>query len=223
MFKKTAISIAVAMTLSGGTTAQDLPPLEGEVTLPTDARMEALGKLQDYYRGTRTFTAPFTQRNPDGTLANGTVSVERPGRIRFDYDEGIPLLVVSDGKTLNLIDKEIGQVTKWPVNDTPLRLLLAEQLDLTGLDAEIDPNPGGIDEAIAVSAVDPNQPELGRLTVYFEETGKNGVILRGWSVIDSFGDQTTVTIGETDRNIDLPTSLWKFKDPRGAARRLRRP
>ncbi len=206
----------------GGGEVQDLPPLDEEVTVLADARLEALGKLEEYYRTTKSFTAPFTQRSPDGSIATGILYVERPGRVRFDYSDDIPLLVVSDGETLNLVDQEIGQVTKWPVNDTPLRLLLAETLDLSGLNSEIDPAPAGIEEAIAISATDPRQPELGRLTAYFEDSDSQGIILRGWSVIDSFGEQTTVTIGLAERNIDLSPALWAFKDPRGAARRLRR-
>lgn len=199
---------------------QELPPLDKEVTLPANDKITDLGRIQDYYRTTKSFQAPFTQRSPDGSLANGTLYVERPGRLRFDYKDTIDLLVVSDGKILTMIDEEIGQVTRWPIADTPMRLLVAEQLDLTGLDARIDSAPGGVKEAIALIARDPDHPEFGSITVFFAEE-ENTIALKGWSIFDSRGGQTLVTIGKTDLNRPLEETLWTFKDPRGASRRIR--
>ena len=207
--------------LSQETVPQELPPLDEEVDIPADGKLEALGKIQQYFRQIKSFRSSFSQRAPNGQIARGVLSLERPGFARFEYQGDSPLLIVADGTTLNLVDQEIGKVTKWPLADTPLRLLLNEQLDLTGFDTEIDSAPAGIEEAIALTATDPSQPDLGRLTMYFEDIPNQDLILRGWAVIDSFGEQTVVTLGEAERNISLPKSLWTFKDPRGASRRIR--
>ncbi len=203
--------------------AQDeLPPLEEAVVEETPV-FEAFQKIQTYMDTVNSLQADFIQRSPGGGIASGTLYMERPGRIRFDYTDETPFLVVSDGKTLNFIDEEIEEVTRWPVKDTPLRVLLGSAVDLASYGARVEVAPGGIDGLIALHASDEKRPELGTITVYFREdaTAPGGLLLASWAVIDAQEAITVVEVDNPQTNLALAGSLWTFEDPRGLAKRRR--
>jgi len=207
---------------AGMTAAQDTEPLEEQILTP-DPRTVALAGVQKYLRETRSLKARFLQRAPSGKEVEGTLSLARPGRIRFDFGGGVPLLIVADGETLTMIDTEIGQVTRWPVNDTPLRVLLGETVDLASYGASIDIAPGGVADLVALRASDPQRPELGDIALYFLQDMATGTLdLVSWSVIDARGQLTSVQLFDVEKNIALDADLWTFEDPRGLARRRRR-
>jgi len=200
-----------------------LPPLE-EQTIAENTSLKALGMVQTYMDTVKSLEAQFVQRAPDGGLTRGKLSLARPGRVRFDYTEDVPFLVVADGKTLNFIDYEIGQVTRWPVKDTPLRALLGGSTDLSSIGANIEQAPGGLEGLVALHASDPDKPELGQISVYFEETPVGAVAplrLLSWAVTDAQGQITTVEVSDGQVNVALDDKLWEFDDPRGLAKRRR--
>lgn len=217
-----AAFFAVAFSVLSAAQEEPLPPLE-EQTIEENTSLKALQKVQSYMDTVKSLEAQFIQRAPDGGLTRGKLSLARPGRVRFDYDDNIPFLVVADGKTLNFIDYEIGQVTRWPVKDTPLRALLGGSTDLATIGANIEVAPGGLKGLLALHASDPDKPELGHITVYFEETPREAHALKllSWAVTDAQGQLTTVELSEDQVNVDLSDSLWQFDDPRGLARRRR--
>jgi len=198
-----------------------LPPLDEEVVVEENTALQALRKVQTYMEKVRSLEAIFQQRAPDGNVAHGTLYMARPGRIRFDYKDDIPFLVVADGKSLNFVDYEIGQVTKWPVKDTPLRALLGNSTDLASINANIDIAPEGVVGLIALSAADPDKPEMGQVTLYFEEAPDllGGLKLLSWVVLDAQNKMTSVELSSQSVNGELADSLWTFKDPRGLAKR----
>ncbi|WP_417465655.1 LolA family protein [Kordiimonas sp.] len=203
--------------------AQDsLPPLE-EQTVAEDNNLKALRQVQTYMDEVDSLTATFRQHAPNGTVATGTLYLERPGRIRFDYADDTPFLVVADGKTLNFIDYEIGQVTKWPVKDTPLRALLGGSIDLASLGANIELEPAGATGVIALMAQDTERPELGTITLYFRQTDgfAGDITLTSWAVVDAEDRVTFVELSDQSQNVSLDDKLWEFEDPRGLAKRRR--
>lgn len=199
-----------------------LPPLE-EQNIAEDTSLKALGQVQAYFDTVKSLAAKFYQRAPDGGITSGKLSLARPGRIRFDYEGEVPFLVVADGKTLSFIDYEIGQVTRWPVNDTPLRALLGGSTDLASIGANIEIAPGGVTGLLALHATDVEKPELGRITVYFEEMPEAAEKLRllSWAVTDAQGQLTTVELADEQVNVEFAAKLWEFDDPRGLAKRRR--
>lgn len=199
-----------------------LPPLEEE-TIAEDTSLKALGLVQTYMETVQSLEAEFIQYAPDGGVAKGKLSLARPGKVRFDYEDGIPFLVVADGKTLNFIDYEIGQVTRWPVSDTPLRALLGGSTDLASIGANIEVAPFDNPELVALHAVDVDRPELGHITVYFQQQPYVDQKLRllRWDVTDAQGQITSVELLDSKVNVELAEKLWEFDDPRGLARRRR--
>ncbi|WP_417449137.1 LolA family protein [Kordiimonas sp.] len=217
---------SVLLAFSAPALAQEsddaLPPLEEKV-LPGNNNLRALGQIQDYMKAVTSLKAKFRQQSPNGLVAEGTLYLERPGYIRFDYSDDTPFLVVADGKTLNFVDYEIGQVTKWPVKDTPLRALLGNSVDLAALGAHIELDPAGATGVIALSAQDNDRPELGVITLYFRQKDetKGGLVLNSWAVVDAEDRITYVELSDQQVNLALNDKLWEFDDPRGLSKRRR--
>ncbi len=87
------------------------------------AHMQAVG----------TMTASFTQTDRRGGTLSGKLLLKRPGHVRFEYQKGVPLLIVGDGKALTMIDYEVKQVQRWPIRNSPLAALLDPGQDLAPL------------------------------------------------------------------------------------------
>lgn len=202
------------------TSVDDPLPVE---TIEANHQDEAYKAVKHYFKTVKTLQATFLQRNSDGSNIEGMLSMERPGRIRFDYGKDSTMLIVSDGKTLNMVDYEIGKVTRWPVNDTPLKILLDSELDLTGAGASILPNINGIDDIIELVASNPEKPEQGEVTLYFRVDTRleEGLVLDSWRVIDTKYQETRVALLNNMVNAELNHELWKYEDPRGLAKRKR--
>ena len=168
-----------------------------------------LRRVEEYLNGIKSLEAGFIQRGPDGGVAEGTLSLERPGKLRFDYEEDIPLLLVSDGTTLTFVDYEVKQVTRWPIMDTPLGILVAREIDLSGdMIVSTAQEEGGL---LRVTIKDPKRKGEGYISLIFEQ---NPLILRAWDAIDAQGLVTRVTLVNAETNVALSNALFTFKDPR---------
>jgi outer membrane lipoprotein-sorting protein len=200
----------------------ELPPLEEQSVEPSGA-LEALSQVQAYMAAVESLKADFMQEAPNGTLTRGTLYMARPGKVRFDFKDDVPFLVVADGKTLNFVDYEVGQVTRWPVKDTPMLALLGDGLDLAAVNARIDAAPLGRADQLALTASHPDQPEMGQITLFFDRTPDAPVPLRlsQWIVRDGQGGLTSVYLSGEEINPPMAASLWEFEDPRGLAKRRR--
>src|SRR6476660_519905 len=82
-----------------------------------------MAKLRAHITSVQTMTANFVQTDARGRSAAGTLQMKRPGKIRFQYGSG-DLLLVANGQRLTLIDYQVGQKSSWPLNRTPLGVLL---------------------------------------------------------------------------------------------------
>ncbi|MCH8348049.1 MAG: outer membrane lipoprotein carrier protein LolA [Proteobacteria bacterium] len=199
-----------------GQETEALPPLETLEVANDYTAGASLESIQGFLNSIKTMRANFIQIAADGSMAKGTMHMERPGKIRFEYTEDNPLLIVSDGAIVNLIDYEIGQITKWPVSETPLALLLQEDIVL-GDNVELATIPTETGPVTMVSTYDPDKPEQGTLTLYFTGSGKSGdspLLLDSWEVVDAKGSLTRVVLSGSEINIPLDDDLWKFDDPR---------
>lgn len=180
-------------------------------TTPPDPAL--LAEVEAYLDGLDTLTAAFTQIDETGATRRGALSLKRPGRLRFDYTDDTPLLLVSDGDLLTFVDYSVGQVTRWPIEDTVLHILVSDDIDLTQSDAVINATVEQQTGRVHVVAQDPERPEQGRIIIRFDRTG-SGLSLSGWTVIDAQRSLTTVRLDDLRRNVALASELWAFEDPR---------
>ena len=78
---------------------------------PATAQAGQLDQAVAALRGISTMKADFTQTDRKNQTLSGVLTLKRPGRIRFEYGKGANMLVVSNGKSLYLVDYEVKPVS----------------------------------------------------------------------------------------------------------------
>jgi outer membrane lipoprotein-sorting protein len=177
--------------------------------LPLSAEQQAeLQKLAAYLNGIRTMTARFTQYSENGGLAEGQLYLERPGRMRFEYDPPSPILLVADGNFVIYFDKSLEQTSYLPIGSTPAWFLLRDNIRLGGDVSVIgyEHTPG----AIRVTLVQTKEPDAGAVTLTFSD---RPLELKQWSLVDAQGKRTTVALSDVKLGVPLDKKLFVFKEP----------
>lgn len=162
---------------------------------PARADRLSLSSISTYLNGIRAATADFTQVNDDGSLSTGTFYINRPGRMRFEYNPPERLLVVAGGGEVGVFDgkSNLRQADRYPLVRTPLNLILEKTVDLGRRNMVVGHDFDGT--ATIVTAQDPEHPEYGTLQMKFTD---NPVELRQWIVTDGQGARTTVILGKLE-------------------------
>ncbi len=152
----------------------------------------SLTDISAYLNGIRTAEAEFTQINDDGTISTGRLFIRRPGAIRFEYDPPDKSLVLAWQGQVAIFDaKSNSAPEKFPLVKTPLKLILAKNVDLGRERMVVGHKSDG--KTTTVIAQDPEHPEYGSLELVF--TGPP-IELRQWVVNDASGQRTTVILGK---------------------------
>jgi outer membrane lipoprotein-sorting protein len=164
----------------------------------------------------RRISAQFTQTDRRGRTLSGTLTVKRPGRIRFDY-QGANILIVGDGRSLNFIDYDVRQVQRWPIGDSPLSVLLNPTQDLGRFGRVIRDDA----QVLMVEARDPRRREYGTITLAFAKvpSAPSGLILQGWNMIDAQRNRTAVRLSGQRFNQPVADERFTWSDPRRRNRR----
>lgn len=204
-------------TLSTRAAAWTLVPLAAAglaATVPAVAQSSnALSAVQAHLKSTSSMTADFVQTDRNGQRLTGKLTLKRPGKIRFQYQKDVPLLIVGDGSRLTMIDYQVKQVQSWPVKNSPLGALLDPDRDLSKYAKLI---PTGSSDVMSVEVKDPKRPEYGTITMVFVRDGSapGGVRLRGWVALDSQNNRTRIDLSNQKFNVAVADSAFKWTDPR---------
>ena len=191
-----------------------LLPLAALVAVaPASAQSGDLAQVQRHLQGLTTMTAGFTQTDRAGKVLTGTLTLKQPGRIRFQYQKGVPILLVADGGALTYIDYSVKQVQRWPVKNSPLGVLLDPKRDI-GRYAKIVQT--GNAQVLSVEANDPKHPEYGRITLVFARNGSApaGLALQGWVALDSQNNRTTIRLSNQRFGAPVSDNTFRWNDPR---------
>jgi len=169
-------------------------------------------------RGISTLRADFTQTDRNGQRLSGVLTLKRPGRIRFQYAPGVPMLIVSDGRALTLVDYEVRQVQRWPIGNSPLGALLDPRRDVKRF-GRLQPvaDPG----VVSIEVRDARHPEYGVITLVFvrKASAPGGLELVAWVALDSQNKRTTIRLANHQYGLAVSDNTFRFNDPRSPARR----
>ena len=159
------------------------------------------------------WVADFAQTDRSGKSLKGTLTLKRPGRIRFQYQKGVPLLVVGDGAALTMIDYQVRQVSRWPIGNSPLGVLLNPSKDLSRF-ARVE--PGGDPRLLLVAARDPKHPEFGTISIAFQRLSgaPAGLMLLGWTMVDAQNNRTAIRLANQRYNLPVSDGTFRWNDPR---------
>ncbi len=175
-----------------------IPALCVALALPAAAEKLSLSEISAYLDDLRTARGAFTQVNADGSISTGRILLKRPGRVRFEYDPPEETLVVADGDTLGIMDPRSNERQGYPLHRTPLKIILARDVDLTREKMVVGHASDG--KTTTVRAQDPENPEYGSIDLVFTA---DPVELRQWVINDSNGTSTTVILGDLETGVRL--------------------
>lgn len=167
-----------------------------------------LARITTYLNSLTTLKAKFLQIAPDGTASQGIVWLERPGRMRFQYDPPSPYLLVAGHGLLVFHDSSLDQTTNIPLSSTPLGLLLARHVVLSG-DVTVTRFarlPGEFDVSLVRTAA----PRQGSLTLVFST---EPLRLRQWTVRDAQDKVTRVSLYDVVLGGHFPQDLFTYVQP----------
>ena len=176
-----------------------------------------LSQVTAHLKAVDTMTANFSQTGRGGQTLNGLLTMKRPGKVRFQYAKGVPLLIVGDGKALTMIDYQVKQVSRWPIGNSPLSVLLNPNQDLARI-AKVTRNDA---QVLLVSARDPKRPEFGTITISFAKvpSAPAGLMLQGWTMVDAQSARSTVKLSNQRFNVAVADTAFRYVDPRRAGPR----
>lgn len=198
-----------ALSLVFGTAAPAL------VAAPLAAQSPAsdIDRAVSALRGITTLRANFVQTDRSGQTISGVLTMKRPGKIRFQYQKGVPLLIVGDGKALTMIDYEVRQVQRWPIGNSPLGALLDPKKDVARYAKQL---PTGDPGVISLQVRDPKHPEYGTITMIFVRNAgaPGGLQLDSWVALDSQNKRTTVRLSGQQYGMAVDDKTFRWTDPR---------
>jgi outer membrane lipoprotein-sorting protein len=167
----------------------------GTAATAFDAHQRALvDKVSAYLSSVQTMVGNFVQVGPDGGRTEGTFYIQKPGKVRFEYNAPSPIDIVADGSSVIVRDRKLATQDLYPLSQTPLRYLLAERIDLL---RDTDVVSVTADDTFISVIVEEKQAVIGtsRLTMMFDT---KSVQLKQWTVTDPQGYDTTVAVYNLD-------------------------
>jgi outer membrane lipoprotein-sorting protein len=181
------------------------------------AQVNALTAVSAHLKSVDSMTARFTQTDRAGKVLTGELTLKRPGKIRFQFQKGVPILIVGDGKALTFIDYQVAQVQRWPIGNSPLGILLDPDRNMTRFARIV---PAADPKALVVEARDPKHPEYGVITLAFtrRDSAPAGLMLEGWVTRDSQGNRTSIRLADQRFNMPVSDEAFKWRDPRPKTR-----
>lgn len=189
-----------------------LASLAGVGSLPAVAQTAnpaLVAEVERYFNSIRTMQARFVQSNPGGTVVQGTLSVRRPGRMRFEYDPPSQLKIVADGSQVTMWDIANRDFGQWPIGWTAASFLVKEPMVLQGGELAVE-KIERTDGMLQLTMSQAKKPQEGKVIV---RLGENPMVLRGWTIIDNRGQRVDVSLNGLQTGLQLADSLFKFDGP----------
>ena len=185
---------------------------------PAQAQSGDMDQAVAALRGISTMRADFVQIDRSGKRLNGVMTLKRPGRIRFQYEKGVPFLIVSDGSALTFVDYQVRQVQRWPIKNSPLGALLDPRRDVARYGKLM---PVSSPNIVSVEVRDRAHPEFGVITLVFvrKASAPGGLELTSWAALDSQNTLTRVNLSNHQYGLAVADNAFRFNDPRPAGRR----
>lgn len=166
----------------------------GSTTALKPEQRAIIDRASSYLSSVQVLSGKFVQVGPDGKRSKGEFFLQKPGRIRFEYDEPSTIDIVADGQSVIVRDRRLATQDVYPLSQTPLRFLLADRIDLLR-----DTNLVAVyaDDVFITVVVEEKNPLVGtsRLMIMFSATDMQ---LKQWTVTDPQGYDTTVAVYNLD-------------------------
>lgn len=170
---------------------------------------KTIAKVQDYLSNLTTITSDFTQTAPDGSVADGKFYLERPEKMRWEYNPPTPILMVANGNELVYYDKDLQQISYIPLTSTLIGFLAEEKISFnSGVGVTSFSENAGV---IRIGVAQKEKPSEGNLLLEFSD---KPLIIRSMVVTDASGQITNVSLNNAQFGGKIDPKLFDFRDPR---------
>jgi outer membrane lipoprotein-sorting protein len=166
-----------------------------QTTTAFDAKQRAtLDRISLYLSSVQTMVGNFVQVGPDGGKTQGTFYIQKPGKVRFEYNPPTPIDIIADGSSVVVRDRNLATQDLYPLSQTPLRYLLADRIDIL---RDTDVISVTSDDTFVTVVIEEKQLVVGtsRLMIMFDA---KDLALKQWTVTDPQGLDTTVAVFNLD-------------------------
>lgn len=173
-----------------------------------------INRAQSYLQSLTTGSGRFQQTDFKGRVTQGDWWLSRPGKIRFEYDAPYSMIVVADGKRVNMWDPRLKSFDQYPLELTPLSLFLSKNIrfDQGVIITEVTPTSDGF----RLKARDRRKEVEGAITLNFIEKTKGGALTLGeWTVTDAQNKATRVKLLSFKTNVNPKADLFILNKPKG--------
>ncbi|UXN02874.1 outer membrane lipoprotein carrier protein LolA [Bartonella sp. HY406] len=193
--------------------AVSITPMLAQAQSQPKSQQVTAQEIANHFASIKTMTGDFIQIGPKGEMTEGTFYMERPGQIRFTY-KGSDIRVIADGKSVVIHNKKLDTWDLYQLNQTPMKLLLDNQIDLSG---------GKLlafstNDKVAVMEIADKTMGGGKLKLIFDPKTYE---LRQWTMIDRQNQETTVQITELKTGVRFADGMFKIDYQRISMKRNR--
>ena len=163
-------------------------------------------RISHYLSSLQTLVGNFVQVGPDGTKTKGDFYIQKPGKVRFEYDPPTPIDIIADGSSLAVRDRNLATQDIYPLSQTPLRFLLSDRIDLLK-----DTNVVNVtsDDLFVTVTIEEKRALIGTTRLMLMVGAKDGQ-LKQWTVTDPQGYDTTVAVYNLDSIKKPDPNLFKI-------------
>jgi outer membrane lipoprotein-sorting protein len=172
-----------------------------------DASQKAqAAKVSSYLSSLQTLVGNFVQVGPDGSKTKGDFYIQKPGKVRFEYEAPSPIAIIADGSSVAVRDRKLATQDIYPLSQTPLRYLLSDRIDLLK-----DTNVVSVtaDDVFVSVTIEEKQALIGTSRLMLMIGAKDGQ-LKQWTVTDPQGYDTTVAVYNLDSSRKVDPGLFKI-------------
>ena len=200
--------IALATLAIGSSAAAQAAKPSPAVELVGAGRTQALALASKALNDQRAVQGKFLQIAPDGAASQGNFYLQRPGKLRFEYDLPAQMTIVSNGSQLSVADRALKTDERYPLRATPLYFVLKSNIDLNA-DARVT-HVIYDDDLLAITMRDRKGQADGSVTLFFDEPTRE---LRKWQVVDGTGATTQVALTQVRSVPSVDQKLFYLKPP----------
>jgi outer membrane lipoprotein-sorting protein len=172
-----------------------------------DANQKAqAARVSAYLSSLSTLVGNFVQVGPDGSKTKGDFYIQKPGKVRFEYDPPSPTEIIADGSSVAVRDRKLATQDIYPLSQTPLRYLLSDRIDLMK-----DTNVVSVtaDDLYVSVTIEEKQALIGTSRLMLMIGAKDGQ-LKQWTVTDPQGYDTTVAVYNLDTSKKVDPGMFKI-------------
>jgi outer membrane lipoprotein-sorting protein len=184
-------------------------PRKAAAAAPTtfDAKQRAqVDKVSSYLSSVQQLTGTFVQVGPDGSRTKGEFYIQKPGKVRFEYEPPSRIEIVADGQSVIVRDRKLATQDLYPLSQTPLRFLLSERIDLL---KETNVVSVKADDVFVTVTIEEKQALIGTSRLMMMVGTKDNQ-LKQWTVTDPQGYDTTVAVSNLDTSKRPDPGLFKI-------------